>query len=93
MSEDFFEVPMASDVVKLLNMFFGMSMGQHFVLDKEDEVKPWFVAYGEPKSGKGFRYCASKDYSRVFGNHSGFYCFCQAAIFSWGSIDVDVSGA
>ena len=44
---------MASNVVKLLNMFFGMSLGQHFVLDKVDEVKPWFIAYGEPKSGKG----------------------------------------
>ena len=53
MSKDFFEVPMASETVKLLNMFFGVCLGQHFVLDKEDEVKPWFVAYGEPKSGKG----------------------------------------
>ena len=50
MSKDFFEVPMASETVKLLNMFFGVCLGQHFVLDKEDEVKPWFVAYGEPKS-------------------------------------------
>ena len=73
-------MPMASDVVKLLNMFFGMSMGQHFVLDKEDEVKPWFVAYGEPKSGKGIPGTGEKDYSRVFGNPR-FYCFCQATIF------------
>ena len=53
MDDSYFMQDMPSDVIKLLNVFFGLGLGQHLVKDFFDEVNVWMICYGEPKSGKG----------------------------------------
>ncbi len=53
MDPSYFSKDMEPNVIKLLNVFFGMGLGQHLVKDLHDDVNVWTVCYGEPKSGKG----------------------------------------